>query len=85
MRVLALLPPLVAIDTVLGLHWAVPLGQERPFVAAVIGGGILNIALAIGLAPRFGGAGIAWAILAGELTIFAILARRYAQRERGTP
>lgn len=82
MRVLALLPPLVAVDTVLGLHWAVPLGQERPFVLAVIGGGLVNLGLAVALAPRFGGAGVAWAILAGELLIFALLSRRYARRDR---
>ncbi len=82
MRILALLPPLVAINTVLGLHWAVPLGLERPFVAAVIAGGLLNIALAIGVAPYWGGAGVAWTILVGELVIFVLLARRYRGRDR---
>jgi PST family polysaccharide transporter len=82
MRVLALLPPLVAIDTVLGLHWAVPLGQERPFVAAVVGGGLLNVGLAIALAPRWAGAGVVWAILVGEFLIVLLLARRYARRAR---
>jgi PST family polysaccharide transporter len=83
LRIFALLPPLVAIDTVLGLHWAVPLGHERPFVRAVVAGGLLNLVLAVALAPRAGGAGLVWAILAGEAVIFAVLARRYARERAG--
>lgn len=84
LRLLAILPPLVAIDTVLGLHWAVPLGYERPFVRAVVVGGVINVLLAVVLAPRVGGMGVAAAILAGEAVIFVLLAPRYLV-DRRTP
>jgi PST family polysaccharide transporter len=66
LRILALLPPLVAIDTVLGLHWAVPHGHDRPFLATMLVAGSLNVALAIALLPRFGASGVSAAVVLAE-------------------
>lgn len=66
LRILALLPPLVAIDTVLGLHWAVPHGHDRPFLATLLIAGTLNIMLAIALLPRFGAAGVSASVVIAE-------------------
>jgi polysaccharide transporter, PST family len=66
MRILAILPPLVAVDTVLGLHWAVPHGHDRPFLATMLIAGTLNLALAIALIPRFGAEGVSAAVVLAE-------------------
>lgn len=66
LRVLALVPPLAAASNVLGIQWMLPLGLDRPFTRIVIGAGLLNLALAIWLAPSFGGRGMAWAVVAAE-------------------
>lgn len=81
LRILALLPPLVAIDTVLGLHWAVPHGHDRPFLATMLIAGTLNIVLAIVLLPRFGAAGVSASVVLAECGgMLALLAlwRRHA-------
>ena len=66
LRVLALVPPLAAISNVLGIQWMLPLGLDRPFTRIVIGAGLLNVALAVWLAPSLGGMGMAWAVVAAE-------------------
>jgi PST family polysaccharide transporter len=67
LRILAILPPLVAVDTVLGLHWAVPHGHDRPFLTTMLIAGTLNLALAIALIPRFGAEGVSAAVVLAEL------------------
>lgn len=66
LRILAILPPLVAVDTVLGLHWAVPHGHDRPFLATMLIAGTLNLVLAIALIPRFGAEGVSAAVVLAE-------------------
>ncbi len=69
LRVLSLLPPLVAVGTVLGLQWALPSGHERPYFRLVVAGAVLNVVLAVGLAPRFGAMGMASAVVGAELFV----------------
>jgi PST family polysaccharide transporter len=77
LRILAFLPPLVAINTVLGLHWAVPHGHDRPFLATMLLAGTVNIVLAIALLPRFGAAGVSAALVLAECGgMLALLALR---------
>jgi PST family polysaccharide transporter len=82
LRILAILPPLVAVDTVLGLHWAVPHGHDRPFLATMLIAGTLNLVLAIALIPRFGAAGVSAAVVLAECAVMirlGLLYRRYAR------
>jgi len=82
LRILALLPPLVAVDTVLGLHWAVPHGHDRPFLATMLIAGTLNFVLAVVLLPRFGAAGVAAAVVLAEcggMLALLTLWRRYTR------
>ena len=80
LRILALLPPLVAIDTVFGLHWAVPHGHDRPFLATMLMAGSLNLVLAVVLLPRFGAEGVSAAVVLAEcggMLALATLWRRH--------
>jgi PST family polysaccharide transporter len=82
LRILAILPPLVAVDTVLGLHWAVPHGHDRPFLATMLIAGTLNLFLAIALIPRFGAEGVSAAVVLAEcggMLALLTLWRRHAK------
>jgi Membrane protein involved in the export of O-antigen and teichoic acid len=85
LRVLAPLPLLVGIDTVLGLYWAVPFGHERAFLVAVAVGGAANIGFALLAVPRLGAAGMALAVVAAELTVSIALTVLYLRRRRSAP
>jgi PST family polysaccharide transporter len=66
LRLLAALPPMIAVSTVLGLQWALPLGHDRAYLYIVVSGAALNICLAILLVPRFGAMGMAGSIVSAE-------------------
>jgi PST family polysaccharide transporter len=66
LRVLSLLPPLIALSNVLGIQWMLPLGLDRPFNGIIVAAGVLNLGLAYLLAPRFGHVGMAWAVVGAE-------------------
>lgn len=66
LRVLALLLPLVALSNVLGIQWMLPLGLDRNFNTIIATAGLLNLGLAILLAPRLGALGMALAVVVAE-------------------
>src|ERR1019366_5835883 len=69
LKILAILPVLVALGGALGLHWALPLGYDKVFYRLVLAGGALNIALALVLAPRFGAVGMAIEVISAALLV----------------
>jgi PST family polysaccharide transporter len=71
LRVLSLLVPLIALSNVLGIQWLLPLGMDRAFNTIIISAGLLNIGLAVVLAPRFAQMGMAWAVVTAELFVAA--------------
>jgi PST family polysaccharide transporter len=79
LRALSPLPLLVAVDTVLGLYWAVPFGHERGFLRAVLMAGVVNVTLALALVPRWGALGMASAVVAAELTVTVCLATLFVR------
>lgn len=79
LRVMAALPLLVAVNTVLGMYWAVPFGHERALLGAVVGAGIANVALALVLVPRWGALGMTFAALSAELVVLVSLSLLYAR------
>jgi PST family polysaccharide transporter len=81
LRVLAGLVPAYALSIALGIQWMLPLGLDRSFNRIILGAGILNIVLAIILAPLFAQMGMAWAVLTSE--IFVTAAMYVALRRRG--
>ncbi len=66
LRILALLPPLIALSNVLGIQWMVPLGMDRSFNTIIMLGGVLNMLLAFLLASRFTAIGMAAAVVTAE-------------------
>jgi PST family polysaccharide transporter len=83
LRVLAMLLPLIAVGTVLGVQWALPMGLDRPFYRIVVSAGILNVVLAIFLVPRYGALGMASSVVFTEtFVVLGLLALTYQHRGR---
>jgi len=70
LRILSILPPMVAASTVLGLQWALPSGLDRPYFHLVIVGACINIVLAIVFVPILGAAGMATSLVMAEAFVF---------------
>ena len=66
LRILAVLPALLAVTYAVGLQWLLPLGQDHVVNRIIIGAGILNITLSCLLAPRFLHVGMAVAVVCSE-------------------
>jgi PST family polysaccharide transporter len=66
LRVLALLIPLVAFGNVLGIQWMLPLGMDRAFNRIILLAGLINLSLALVLAPIYRDMGMAWAVVIAE-------------------
>jgi PST family polysaccharide transporter len=77
LRILALLPPLVAVSNVIGVQWMLAIGLDRLVNAVVFSAGVLNILLAIILVPHLMQIGMAIAVVAAEavltLGLYAVL------------
>jgi PST family polysaccharide transporter len=80
LRALAALAPIVALSTVLGMHWAVPFGLERLVLRAVAAGAAVNLAAVWLLVPRFGAAGMCAAVVAADAVVLAGLGAEYVRR-----
>ncbi|MGL4611000.1 MAG: oligosaccharide flippase family protein [Trueperaceae bacterium] len=80
LRILSLLPFLVAVSNVLGIQWMLPHHLDRSFNTIVIVAGLVNLGAALLIAPRFGAVGIAWLVIVIEafitLSMFIVLWRR---------
>ena len=79
MRVLAFLPFLIAVSNVLGIQLMIPFGKDRAFTLILFGAGVLNVSLAVLLAPAWHEKGMAVAVLLSEVfvtsTMFLYLRR----------
>ncbi|HEV2273836.1 MAG TPA: flippase [Acidobacteriaceae bacterium] len=80
MRVLSLLLPAVAVSTVLGLQWMLPLRMDAAYNKIIVSAGCLNLALAFLWASRWQQLGMAWAVVTSEYmvtaAVFIVLTRR---------
>lgn len=79
LRILSIVPPVVALATVLGIQWALPAGHDRYLLWFVVVAAVVNLAAAVVLVPSFGAAGMAGAVILAEasvLTGLMWLARR---------
>ena len=75
LEVLAFLPLLISLSCVFGLLWMLPLGMDRSFNTIILTAGLLNLGLAVLLAPVFAGQGMAWAVVTAEL--YLVIATYY--------
>ena len=69
MRVLSLLLFAISVNSVLGYQFMLAFRHDRPFTLIVLAAGILNIMLAIVLAPLWEAVGMAVAVVASEIFI----------------
>ena len=69
MRVLSLLLPAVAISTVLGMQWMLPLGMDAVYNKIIISAGLLNLLLASLLAAKWQQMGMACAVVLSEYLV----------------
>lgn len=71
LRILSLLPPLIALSNVYGVQWMLPLGMDRPFNTIILIAGLINVALAVALAPAYLAMGMAWSVVSAEVFVTA--------------
>jgi polysaccharide transporter, PST family len=69
LRVMAGIIPLVVINGALVSQWLIPHGLDRALNVVIVAGAVLNLILALGLAPRFGALGMAWVTVVAEACI----------------
>jgi polysaccharide transporter, PST family len=80
LRLLSVLPPLVAVNTVLSMYWALPFGHERSFLRTIIAAGATNLVLAAVLVPLLGASGMAIASITAEVVVLGLLGTVYTRR-----
>lgn len=71
LKLLAILLPLIAINTVMGGLWMVPHAMDWAVEITTLGAGAINIGLAVLLAPRLMGLGVAGAVVLAEVFVMA--------------
>jgi len=88
LRLLSILPPLIGMNTVLMTQWMAPLGMDSILNRIICVAGVLNVCLAVALAPRFQQMGMAAAVVCAELFVALAgtlaLARRAPRSEKAT-
>jgi PST family polysaccharide transporter len=65
-RVFALLLPISALNNGLIMQWMLPLKMDSEACTAILGAVVVNVALAVMLAPRFAHLGMAFAVFIAE-------------------
>lgn len=75
LRVLALLLPILSVSTALVTMRVLPAERDRVLLGITIAAGVLNVALATGLAPRYGQMGMAAAVVITEAVVLAAVWR----------
>lgn len=84
LRILSLLPPVIAVSNFLGFQWLLPLRKDSIVNTTILFAGIVNLALAVILAPRFRQCGMASAVVTAE-TIVTVILLIYVKRNHLVP
>jgi polysaccharide transporter, PST family len=84
LRVLSLLPPLVAVSNFVGFQWLLPLRKDSVLNIAIFFAGLVNVALILTLSPHFHQYGAAWAVVSAE-TLVSLILLVYLKRNRLFP
>jgi PST family polysaccharide transporter len=69
LRIFAVLPPLLAVTHSVGIQWLFSLGRDNLVNRIIMSAGLLNLGLAVFLAPRFTHFGMAWAVVCSEIFV----------------
>lgn len=81
LRILSILPVLIAIKNVIGFHWMLPFGLDGPFNRIIITSGVVHLAFVLLIGRHFAHVGMAWSLAIAE---FYVVSAIYIQlRRRG--
>ncbi|MBN1668938.1 MAG: flippase [Anaerolineales bacterium] len=80
MRMLAILPLINGITTVFAVQILLPFGHDRPFLNSRLAGGLVNLAVALLLAPIFFQTGMAIAVICAEISVGLVLTTALLRR-----
>jgi PST family polysaccharide transporter len=75
LRILSILPLLLSLTHSAGLQWLLPLGRDAEVNRIILSAGVLNVALAVLLAPRFAHLGMAAAVVCAEAFVSLLMVR----------
>ena len=73
LRILSVLPFVIALTDSIGMQWLLPRGREAIVTKVIMAGGALNVILASVLASRFLHIGMAWSVVVAEVTVCTTL------------
>ena len=74
LRLLSALLPIVGASNVLGIQWMLPLKLDNAFNKIIIAAGLVNIGLAVVLAPLYGATGMAASVVTSEALVTTMMA-----------
>jgi polysaccharide transporter, PST family len=69
MRILSFLLPAIAVSSVLGIQWMLPLGMDKLFNKIILSAGLLNLVLGFWWASLWQHVGMACAVVVVEVTV----------------
>jgi len=73
LQILALLPLITSLADAIGLQSLLPAGKESLVMIAIVAGGLVNLAFAVMLAPRFMAEGMAVSVVLAEVAVCTVL------------
>ncbi len=73
LQILAVLPFITSLADAIGLQTLLPAGKESLVMIAIVAGGLVNLAFAVMLAPRFMAEGMAVAVALAECAVCIVL------------
>jgi polysaccharide transporter, PST family len=82
LQILAALPFIMAFADAVGFQSLLPAGKEALVMKAIVTGGLVNLALAFVLAPRYQGTGMAISVVLAETAVCGVLLCIVAQTTR---
>jgi polysaccharide transporter, PST family len=73
LQILAWLPFVASLSDAIGLQTLLPAGKELLVMIAILAGGVVNVAFAVILAPRFMAEGMAVSVILAEVAVCGVL------------
>jgi PST family polysaccharide transporter len=75
LRILSIIPLLLAATNSAGLQWLLPFGKDSQVNRIIVSAGVLNVVLAVIVAPHFAHIGMAWTIVTAECFVCLSIVR----------
>jgi len=82
LRILSVLPPVVALNSFLCIHCMLPMGMDAAVNKVVLGAGALNVVLTLLFTPAYGQWAVSWSVVFAETFVLFGLWRA-VRRSRG--